>query len=431
MQVTSSLPGEANRLSGVTGKGSEVVRMPECQGKGLDCRTRVPIHGRMETGIDELIGVLREAAQTLRSVSASTPDELRALGEARQAIEAAMSERLALLEQTQEHVAEDAPSVTVWARRELRQDARRTRQMMRAAETMRDLPTVGRAARAGRIGLDHVARFTFALAHVDADAVRRVEAELLAVAERHEPQRLKQLVDRMRAVLHGEELDAAWIAGQEKAHVSLHALPDGWHLTGFLPTEVGAKLKAVLDAVAVPREAGDRRSASQRRVDGLDVVLTRVLAEGLPTDGTVRPQVHVVVDAGMLQEALAPGGQGVFEVVEPAELVGFGPIGPNLLAHLTCGADLVPVLVDRIGPHARVLDVGRRHRDATPKQREAVWLRQRGACATEHCTNSIDHVHHRVRWSAGGTTDLGNLVGLCSACHRHEHRGDTHLARAG
>ena len=380
---------------------------------------------------DEVLSVMRESARVLQSVTASVHDEARALVALRDAAEAALAERIDEIDRTQAYVTEDASSTATWARRELRQDSGRTRQLIRSAETMRELPEVGAAARAGRISADHVARFSFALRHVDAGEVRRVEAHLLVVAEQHAPSRVKSLVDRMRAVLHGEELDQAWIAGQEKAHLSVHALPDGWHLTGFLPTDVGAKLRTVLDALAVPREAGDDRTAAQRRIDGLDQLLTRVLAEGLPTDGTVRPQVHVIVDAGTLQAALAPGTESAFAPAEPAELVGFGHIGPNLLAHLTCGADLVPVLVDRIGPNAEVLDVGSRHRDATPKQRHAVWFRQSGSCATEHCSNAIDHVHHRRRWSDGGPTDLANLVGLCTACHRHEHRNDAQLARAG
>ena len=390
----------------------------------------------MSSGVDELIAVLRTGAQTLRSVTTSTADELRALGAIRDAAEAAMSERLAHLEVTEGHVAEDAPSVRVWARRELRQSAIVTGQMLRAADTMRRLPRVGESARAGRMGLEHLKRFTFALAHVDNDAVRSIETELVAVAERHEPGQVKLLVDQLRAMLHPEALDEAWIKGQDKAHLNVNALPDGWHVTGFLPTEVGAKLKAVLDAVAVPREAGDRRSASERRIDGLDHLLTRVLADGLPTDGTVRPQVHVIVDAGTLQQALTPDTPSAFEPAEPATLVGFGHIGPGLLAHLTCGADLTPILVDRIAPHAEVLDVGRTHRDATPKQRHALWIRQQGRCATEHCAHSIDHAHHDRRWASGGRTDLQNLIGLCAACHRHEHRREHQrerepLARVG
>lgn len=385
----------------------------------------------MQSGDAELVEVMRRCASALQSVTCSVSDEARALAALRDAAEAALAERLEEIDRTKAFVAEDASSTTTWARRELRQDARRTRQLIRAGVTMRELPAVGEAARAGRVSSEHVARFSFALAHVDEAEVRRVEAHLVAVAELHPPSRVKSLVDRLRSVVHAEELDEAWIAGADKAHLSLNPLPDGWHVTGLLPIEVGAKLQAVLDAVAVPREAGDRRTASQRRIDGLDLVLTRVLAEGLPTDGTVRPQVHVVVDAGTLQRALAPDTASAFEPVEPAVLQGFGHVGPNLLAHLTCGADLVPVLVDRIEANRTVLDVGRRHRDATPKQRHAVWFQQAGRCATEHCRNTVDHVHHRRRWSDGGPTDLANLVGLCSACHRHEHRHDVALARAG
>lgn len=385
----------------------------------------------MSSGVDELVSVLHDAAIVLRSVTSSTADELRALAAAKDAVEAALCERLAELDRSKGYVAEDASSVATWARRELCQDARRTRAMLRAATTMRDLPEVGASARAGRMSMEHVARFSFALSHVDEAEVRNVQSHLVAVAEQFPPSRVKPLVDRLRAVLHADELDEAWIAGMAKADVNLHQLPDGWHLTGFLPIDVGAKFKSVLDALSVPREGGDDRTAASRRIDGLDGLLTRVLADGLPTDGMVRPQVHVLVDAGTLKAALAPDTESAFVPQEPAVLVGFGHVGPNLLAHLTCGADLTPVLVDRISPNREVLDVGRRSREATPKQRHAVWITQDGRCATEHCTHGIDHVHHRRRWSDHGPTDQANLVGLCVACHRHQHRDGHPLARAG
>lgn len=390
----------------------------------------------MSSGVDDLIGAMRHAARTVRSVVSSTPDELRALAAARDAIDAAMADRLAEFDRVKGFVVEDASSTSTWARRELRQDAGRTRAMVRAADTMRQLPQVGESARSGRISAEHVDRFSFALAHIEPDEVRRVESHLVTVAEAFQPSRLKALVDRMRSALYPEELDQAWIRGMEKADVNLHAVPDGWHVTGFLPTDVGAKFKAMLRALSVPRESGDGRTAAARRVDGLDEFLTRVLAEGLPTDGTVRPQIHVTVDAGQLKAALAPDTDSAFTPAEPALLVGFGHIGPNLLAHLTCGADLIPVLIDRIERNATVLDVGRRHREATAKQRHAIWITQNGRCHTDHCANAIDHIHHPRRWSDGGPTDLVNLVGLCTTCHRHQHRHDhqqrgTPLARVG
>ncbi len=385
----------------------------------------------MSSGVDELIDVMRAAAQAVRSVTSSTPDELRALAAARDAIDAAMADRLAEFDELKGYLTEDASSTSTWARRELRQDAGRTRAMVRAAATMRELPQAGRSARAGRVSLEHVDRLTFALAHIETDEVRKVESSLVTVAEAFQPSRLKGLIDQMRAALYPEELDRAWIKGMEKADINLYAVPEGWHVTGFLPTDVGMKFKTVLRAMSVPRAGGDDRTAATRRIDGLDDMMTKVLAEGLPTDGTVRPQIHVTVDAGQLKAALAPDTESAFRSGEPAVLVGFGHIGPNLLAHLTCGADLIPVLVDRIEPNTEVLDVGRRYREATPKQRHAIWIRQEGRCHTRHCTNGIDHIHHPRRWSDGGRTDLANLVGLCTSCHRREHRDDTTLARAG
>lgn len=379
---------------------------------------------------DEVIDVMRETAGVLRSVTASACDEARALQTMIDAASAALADRLAEIEHTRAYVAEDASSVTTWARRDLRFDAGRARRLIRAAATMDALPDVGRSARAGRIGADHVDRFGFALAHIDHEAVREVESRMVAVAETHPPSQVKHLFDRLRAIVHPDDLDAAWIAGMAKADINLARLPDGWHVTGFLPIDVGAKFHTLLRSLSVPVVEGDTRTAAQRRVDGLDELLSRVLAEGLPTDGTVRPQLHVLVDAGTLKRALAPHTPSAFEPAQPATLVGFGPIGPSLLAHLTCGASLVPVLVDRIGPRSTVLDVGRAHRLATSRQRHAIWVSQGGRCARDHCTHGIDHVHHVRSWSEGGATDLDNLVGLCHACHRHAHRHDV-VARAG
>ena len=54
---------------------------------------------------------------------------------------------------------------------------------MRAAATLRDLPAVGEAARAGAIGFGHVNSFTYALKHVGVDATRQLEGPLLEVAK--------------------------------------------------------------------------------------------------------------------------------------------------------------------------------------------------------------------------------------------------------
>lgn len=42
------------------------------------------------------------------------------------------------------------------------------------------------------------------------------------------------------------------------------------------------------------------------------------------------------------------------------------------------------------------------------------WLRIGGLC-----TGKSEQVHHVLEDADGGTNDLGNLVGVCKACHAH------------
>ncbi len=261
----------------------------------------------------------------------------------------------------------------------------------------------------------------------------------------------------------------------DKADISVNAVPDGWHVTGFLPTDIGAKLKALLTSLSTPTEAGDTRTAAQRRIAGLDQLLTRILAEGLPTDGTLRPHIHIIFDTDTLTWAAAPttGASGTAETNSPtaaqtpaaattetksptaaqapavftppranpftptgrstgtATLFGFGPIGPQLLAYLACDAHFTAVHTTRgsgsgDGDVFDVLNLGRTHRTATPKQRHATWIRQGGTCSKNGCRNPIDHLHHQTPWHAGGPTNLDNLTGLCHACHIHTHRHHKH-----
>ena len=117
----------------------------------------------------------------------------------------------------------------------------------------------------------------------------------------------------------------------------VNAVPDGWHVSGFLNTVTGGKLKAVLDSVSAPRDKDDDRTGSQRRVQGLDDLLDSILANGLPSDKGVRPHLSVFVDADTLDAAAQqakntaenPGVPDPTPPTEPAKLAGHGTIGPN------------------------------------------------------------------------------------------------------
>lgn len=74
--------------------------------------------------------------------------------------------------------------------------------------------------------------------------------------------------------------------------------------------------------------------------------------------------------------------------------------------------------INRVDEHGLVLNTGRASRLATEAQVNALMLMWRGECAMPGCTHTrFMEMHHIHDWADGGTTDLDNLLPLCSACH--------------
>jgi hypothetical protein len=124
--------------------------------------------------------------------------------------------------------------------------------------------------------------------------------------------------------------------------------------------------------------------------------------------------MSVIVDVETLQD-----GSG-----QPAQLAGYGSVGPQLLSYLACVSDFTPILTQKPGQfsQSRVLNVGRSHRAPTLKQRRAVLARQDGICAAPGCNHTHLEIHHVIWWSKRGPTDLDLLIGLCLRCHHLLHR---------
>ncbi|MEG9224811.1 HNH endonuclease [Aeromicrobium sp. Sec7.5] len=368
------------------------------------------------------VQALRSAAHAV--TSADHRAALVAIQTAQDALDAAKAHHLAELEKSAEFELDGASTVTTWARQHLRLDARQTRSLIDADHTMRELPAVGDAAAEGAVRLDHVRLFTFGLKHIGQKVVSDAEPWLLAVATTHEPVQLRRVIRALRDAVYPEELDKAWIKGMAKEDIQLSPVPEGWHLSGFLKTETGAKLKAVLESLSIPTQANDDRTSAERRVAGFDRLLSSVLESGLPSSKGIRPQLSVIVGVETLHEAMTAEPGQAKPVGEPAELAGFGPIGPQLLSYLACTGDTTPILTsDDDVEQAQILNVGDTIRLATPAQRKAVIARQHGVCAAPGCTHTHLEIHHTTWWSNGGKTDLDGLIGICTSCHTLVHRG--------
>src|SRR5690606_35348852 len=160
---------------------------------------------------------------------------------------------------------------------------------------------------------------------------------------------------------------------------------------------------------------------------------TGILNAGvLPADKGVRPHLTVTVPADVFGAAAAAGqGQPASEsnpdagdpFAPVAHLGGYGPIGPALVGYLACLGQVTVVTTDGAAPDSGVLNVGRTRRIATLRQRKAVEAHQANRCANPTSNLPVAEIHHLTWWSAGGPTDLDNLIGLCEPCHRLVHHG--------
>ncbi len=98
-----------------------------------------------------------------------------------------------------------------------------------------------------------------------------------------------------------------------------------------------------------------------------------------------------------------------------------GDLPVATIRRLACEAEVIPVV---LGGHGVPLDVGRSRRLATAHQRRALEAIHT-TCAVPDCRAPFHHcqIHHIDYWESGGSTDLDNMVPLCSRHHHAVHEG--------
>ncbi len=222
----------------------------------------------------------------------------------------------------------------------------------------------------------------------------------------------------------------------DREDFQVDAVPDGWHVNGFLNTVTGAKLKSRPRLRGRTPGQGRHRSGSERRVQGLDDLCDSILANGLPSDKGVRP-APVGVRRRRHPRSRRPAGQerrrealhGPRTHARDRTSQARRPRGhrPQPAHALPCVSDFTAFLMKDGGGHrqAQVLNAGTAKYQPNLLQRRAVLARQKGVCATPGCNHTHLQIHHTIFWSHGGPTDLDLLIGLCVRCHHLLHRGDS------
>ena len=200
--------------------------------------------------------------------------------------------------------------------------------------------------------------------------------------------------------------------------------PDGmWNLTAKFDPVTGVKLAARIDATVqslfaetVPEACPTDPIEKQRYLHAQAItrlLLDNTASAATPRPGTAKPEFVAVIDAD------APGQNGpVAEFSIPVE------IPARVLAELAGSADVHTVVVrNGVVLHAPgELNLGRSTRLANRAQRRALRGLYR-TCAIPGCTVGYDRckLHHITWWRNNGTTDLHNLLPVCSIHHTNIH----------
>jgi Domain of unknown function (DUF222) len=129
--------------------------------------------------------------------------------------------------------------------------------------------------------------------------------------------------------------------------------------------------------------------------------------------GHARAEISVVVDYrtlahGLHRDSIVRTGTDIDLPVETVR-------------RMACEAHIIPIVM---GSGGVVLDMGRATRLASRHQRRALEA-MHPTCAVPSCDVPISlcQPHHIDYWTAGGPTNLDNLVPLCDAHHRCVHEG--------
>ncbi len=288
--------------------------------------------------------------------------------------------------------------------------ARTARDHVRVARRLPEMPLVAAAFTAGELSYSQVRAITRAAPFHD-------EVALLEVALRSTTAQLERHVRALRSASSADP-DVA-DASYARRCVEWFFDHDGTlRFYGRLTAEAGAAFVEAVETAAaalhpdpIPdeRNGGSRRaSRTARRADAL----SEIALSG-------SPRIQLVLHADLA--ALACRATGDEPRGGTVCALDDGPAIPSELARrLCCDADVSVAGVN----------LGRTQRVVTPALRRALEARDGRVCAMPGCDRRHGLAgHHILHWARGGTTDLHNLVLLCTFHHRLFHEGGFSMRR--
>ncbi|MEV6603012.1 DUF222 domain-containing protein [Kutzneria sp. NPDC051319] len=286
---------------------------------------------------------------------------------------------------------------------------REARERLRYAELFHS-QAIREAGRAGELDRQHLKIIHETLRIAPAVERGRVEASLLENVQFDEGE-FKNIAQRILFHLNqdGKAPDDRELRAPKREFRFERKLDGSMVFWGMLDQEYGAKIAAMLSALAKPTSGTDPRTTAERQGDAFaEIIELASRSEGLPEQGGERPHL-----------TLSMSFQDFMDNTGVAKVEGGGVMSAAEARRIACDSTVMRLV---LGAGKEILDVGRQQRTA-PKGIRKALIERDGACAFPGCQTEPArcHAHHVVEWANGGPTSLDNMVLLCGAHHRLIH----------
>jgi hypothetical protein len=310
------------------------------------------------------------------------------------------------------------------------------RRLVSAGQIAVEFPEVGAQWAAGVIAAEHAAAIDRARGQLTdlelSVALRGFDGRWGALSPHAVGQVITAIETRLHPPADPSPDEAAAYAAR---HLDFALTADEVLFSGTLPRLEGEAFLAVIEAFAETlRSTADHVPPAARRADALTALVQAAAASGqVPTRGGLPVALTVTLTPTTEGDLLAATSRGHrltdaetrFTCCDPTVTPILTMPGSEPGTTLTRDEPGDPAVARILAIAAALLDapqplaVGRTARLATPAQRRALAVRDRG-CIIPGCGVPADicQVHHLSDWAQGGTTDLDNMTLLCWTHHR-------------
>ncbi|TSD99145.1 DUF222 domain-containing protein [Gordonia rubripertincta] len=376
--------------------------------------------------------------------------ECRVLGHAAR-ITALTAEFLSLVAELDERESWKGPgihSLAHWLSWKAGIAQRTAHEQVRVAKALRELPVIRQAFGEGRLTYSKVRALTRV-------ATPLRDQELVNLALSCTASQVERAVRAMRQIDRGRSDDGepvppaeSWgrwkwnLDGSLSVSLTLSPLDGARFLAGAVRAEYERTRTATdADLPSVPRNTPSELETESGEQDSeVKPANRRDLWRNVPSN--LAPAMVAMADMvheGIAMPDLAPGAEILIHAgdgVEHSHLDDGPALSDAELDEAHCGAAVREVLSTRVpGKPGKLalLGLGRKNRTPNKALVRALFLRDR-CCLMPGCERTRHlHAHHVVFWfwSAGGETELDNLILLCGSCHRALHRGEFSITGHG